>query len=78
MAGSVEVVRRIVDAPALAANQRFRRYKLESEKACRKPDIAERETLREIYDVWGSRQFAGLHPPEVSESCKLKPLSSIF
>jgi formylmethanofuran dehydrogenase subunit C len=49
---SVEVVRRIADAPATASRKRFRGYKRESEKLSRRPEVRESETLRQLIAAW--------------------------
>jgi glutamate synthase domain-containing protein 3 len=57
MAGSVEVVKRIADAPALAARKRFGRYKREADKATRKAEVKESEALRQIAEALRNYEF---------------------
>jgi hypothetical protein len=52
MAGSVEVTRKVADASAMATRKRFKRYKSETEKACRKLETTETEAVRQMYAAW--------------------------
>jgi formylmethanofuran dehydrogenase subunit C len=54
MAGSVEVARRIADAPATAARKRFGHYKKVKSRAVRKAEVQENEKLKRILQVWHS------------------------
>jgi hypothetical protein len=57
MAGSIEVVRRIADAPDMAARKRFRGYKGEAEKAIRKGEVEDDEALRRMMWHWKTWQY---------------------
>jgi hypothetical protein len=59
MAGSIEVVRRVIDIPQMSARKRFGRYKRESIKASRKARVKESEVLRQLKDAY--RRFEWEH-----------------
>jgi formylmethanofuran dehydrogenase subunit C len=68
MAESVEMVRKVADAPAMAAKKRFRGYKPEAEKATRKPNVERNEALMRMMEVWDRIIFSSNEAPEIYDN----------
>jgi formylmethanofuran dehydrogenase subunit C len=52
MAGSVEIAKRIADAPALAIGGKFSKFRPEKEKASRKAEVKESEAVKQMKAAW--------------------------